>query len=104
MNIGERIKRKRLALGLEQQKLAELIGLKKTTMSQIESGRCKPSLDGITRIASVLNCTTDYLINGEDQNLVLTELIDAFEKNGIKKEDISIEKLEKVIQMYKIME
>lgn len=29
MNIGERIKKKRLSLGIEQQKLAELIGLKK---------------------------------------------------------------------------
>lgn len=107
MTIGERIKERRLQIGIEQQKLAKLVGLKKTTISQIESNRSNPSIESLRNIADALNCSTDYLLKGETgkigENKVAKELLEAFERNGIKKEDLNIKKLEKIIQMYKIM-
>ena len=58
----ERIKEKRLELGLSQEQFANKIGVTQGAISMIENGERTPSLEMITKIATALNCTIDELI------------------------------------------
>ena len=57
------IKHKRLALGLTQANLAQQIGVTQGAVTQWENGLTNPSLETLTRIASVFQCTVDDLLN-----------------------------------------
>ena len=123
-NIGTKIKELRKTNNMTQKQLAECLSKSERMIQKYESGDVQPSIKILKEISNKFKTDIKYfLIIEEDEvtelgmhqlNLeknenhdatnIASELIDAFEKNGIKKEDISIEKLEKVIQMYKIME
>ena len=62
MNIGENVKKKRIACGLTQQQLAEIVGVAAATICQIERGTKTLSMPLGKQIAEVLNCTLDNLI------------------------------------------
>lgn len=63
---GERLRATRKKRGLEQQKLAELIGLPPSSISHFENGSRKPSFDNLRAIAQQLDVTTDYLLGRVD--------------------------------------
>lgn len=63
MNIGENVKKKRIACGLTQQQLAEIVGVAAATICQIERGTKTLSMPLGKQIAEVLNCTLDSLAN-----------------------------------------
>lgn len=63
MNIGENVKKKRIACGLTQQQLAEIVGVAAATICQIERGTKTLSMPLGKQIADVLNCTLDSLAN-----------------------------------------
>lgn len=48
------LKKARLEKGLTQQQLAEMLGITRQTISHIECGRIKPSIDNAKAIANVL--------------------------------------------------
>ena len=56
-NFGSNITRLRKEKGLSQEELADKIGLKKQTISNIERGRRYPTFENLDRIASVLNAS-----------------------------------------------
>ena len=60
--IGVRIRRKRKALGLTQQKLAELSEQEPSNISHIERGATKLSLPTIVNIANALHVSIDDLL------------------------------------------
>ena len=62
-----RIKEFRKQLGLSQEKLAKLVGVKQATVSQWESGISQPSLRSVRKIAHVFQCTIDELLGGKDR-------------------------------------
>lgn len=49
--------------GLEQQELANAIGVPKNTISEWKSGKTKSYLKYVDKIAQFLGVTTDYLLN-----------------------------------------
>lgn len=54
-------------MGLSQQKLAELAGVKQSVISDIERGHIKsPRLETAIALAKALNCKLDDLIKGGD--------------------------------------
>ena len=53
-SLGKKIQRKRKALGLTQDELAEKVGISLTYMGFIEQGRYAPSLEVLNKIAKVL--------------------------------------------------
>lgn len=63
MNIGENVRKKRIACGLTQQQLAEIVGVAAATICQIERGTKTLSMPLGKQIAEVLNCTLDSLAN-----------------------------------------
>ena len=62
--IGARIRMIREALGLEQKGLAERVGLVRTSIVNIESGRQRILLHDVTAIARGLGVTEKHLLKG----------------------------------------
>lgn len=54
---------RRKAAGLTQREIAEMIGIKGNTYTQIETGRKNPSRKRIGAMARVLNCTTQEIMD-----------------------------------------
>lgn len=63
MEIGARIKERRLELNMTQEELAAKVGFKgKTSISKIESGAHGVPIDKAKAIADVLDTTPDYIM------------------------------------------
>lgn len=63
MTTGDRIRNRRLELGLTQEELAKKMGLAgKSTISKIESSGNEVSLKQVRKYAEALNCTVGYLL------------------------------------------
>lgn len=61
---GSRLRQARKAAGLTQRELAERVGFKTyNSIAQYERGLNDPSLPTLFRIATELNCSTDWLLN-----------------------------------------
>lgn len=72
---GERIRNRRMIMGLTQEELAEKIGLAYKYCQDIERGTCGMSIDTMLSIASCLNISLDYLIYGNhEDNTKFTDL------------------------------
>lgn len=65
--IGERIRKIRKRLKITERQLGERTGVTMQTISFIEIGRHKPSLNLLMRISEELGTTTDYLLKGAVQ-------------------------------------
>ena len=61
------IQRERCRLGLRQTELAQRIGVSKQTVCEWEKGRSFPRKETLIRLASVLNTTTDRLLNRDTE-------------------------------------
>lgn len=64
LTIGRRIKIARVAAGLEQQQLAEAVGVRRNTMSNWESGRTEPSASHFVRLARIVGQPLDWFAEG----------------------------------------
>lgn len=62
--IGKRVRELRLQQQLSQEKLAEMIEMSVPYVSYIETGKKRPSLDALIRIANALGVTVDELLSG----------------------------------------
>lgn len=65
---GKRLKYQRAMFNISQEKLAEIIGCSTQYIYQIESGRCKPSIDTLLSISEYFGTSIDYLLKGNDNN------------------------------------
>lgn len=61
---GARVKEYRLARGLSQERLADLVGLHRTYTASVERGERNVSLENICRIAGGLGCEPRDLLEG----------------------------------------
>ena len=64
IDIGRRVKARRLELGISQEKLAEITDFSISHMSAIETGKTKLGLPAIISIANALSVTVDELLCG----------------------------------------
>ncbi|WP_417623069.1 XRE family transcriptional regulator [Parasphingorhabdus sp.] len=64
MKINERIKLLRKSAKLSQEKVAELCGVTRVTITHYESGKNSPSGKNLLNLAKALNTTPAYIING----------------------------------------
>lgn len=84
LKLYENIKKRRLALNLSQQALAELVGYKGRSMiSQIESGDVDLPESMIEKFAQVLHCSPCYLMGWEDDfslSYIEQEVIEAYRR------------------------
>jgi len=63
--IGMRIKELRAKKGISQQRLAELLGVSRPAISQIETGERKISAEELDSLAKIFNISIDSLLNEE---------------------------------------
>ncbi len=78
VEIGSRIKQLRIRTGLSQQRLAELVGLSRPAISQMESGGRKVSADELARLADALNVSADSLLNrAKEPEVILKERLES---------------------------
>ena len=64
ISAGERIRERRILLGLTQEELAEKIGRAYKYCQDIERGSCGMSIETLIKFATALNVSLDYLIYG----------------------------------------
>lgn len=87
MTVGERIRNRRIELGLSQDELAKKTGYKsRSSINKLESSRNLP-LVKVEKMAIALNCSPAFLMGWEDDNLFTDddverhiEVIDLFDK------------------------
>lgn len=74
MTIGERIKQRRLELGLSQEDVALKAGYKsRSSVNKLENSRNLP-LTKVEKMANALECTPGYLMGWEEQDRELTSM------------------------------
>ncbi len=84
MTIGQRIKARRIALGLTQDELARRLGYKtKDAISKIETRDSDMKINTIDKFAHALNCSVEYLTGKESIKIgdVDADLIAMITKN-----------------------
>ncbi len=64
-DVGERIRNRRKALGMNQDELAELASLNRVTIAKYESGKVEPGAQALSRIADALETSVDALLGRE---------------------------------------
>lgn len=80
--IGDKIRERRLELGMTQSQVAELTKIKKNTISNYENNVSAPNENNIFKLMEVLKCDANYLFEWEK----VTDLeLSIKEKNHIKK-------------------
>lgn len=99
-SIGERVKNRRISLGMSQTELAELLGFKdKSSICRIEKDERKLPQSMIVKLANVLNTTPAYIMGWEEEN---KSNIEKWEE-ATKGMDFSKEELEKIIDYAKYL-
>jgi transcriptional regulator with XRE-family HTH domain len=76
MDIGKHIKALRESAKLTQPQLAKKVGLTYIQIGRYERGISMPSSDALKKLASVLGTTSDFLMNGADDENVKTQISD----------------------------
>ena len=71
--IGEKIKELRTKTGISQQRLAELLGVSRPAISQIENTERKVSADELDRLAKIFNISVNSLLDKERGPEVILE-------------------------------
>lgn len=64
--IGQRLSQMREVSGLRQQDLCEIVGLSRTTISNIERGEHSPTIPTLIKICSAIGCRISDIIKDED--------------------------------------
>ena len=94
-HIGKQIRQIRKSKNLSQQELAEIIGIDRAQYSRVETGKVKPTLTSLEKIAEALQVEiieffktdSNYDISSYDKSLVekvkLIEQLDEKEKKSI---------------------
>jgi len=62
IRLGKSIKKLRGELGISQQRLADLLGVSRPTISQIESGERKVSADDLIKLSNIFNISVEHLL------------------------------------------
>jgi transcriptional regulator with XRE-family HTH domain len=63
---GERVRRRRMALGMNQQQLARVTGIPYPTLSRVEHGEQSLHYERVVVLADALEVSTDYPLNRTD--------------------------------------
>ena len=84
MTIGDRIRLRRVQLGMSQVELAEKVGYKdRSTISHIEKGDKNFPVSNVQAIADALHTTPQWLMGWTDENSTEQLLQDIYDKNKI---------------------
>jgi transcriptional regulator with XRE-family HTH domain len=71
--LSKRIRSIREQLGYSQERLAELLGISRVTVSQMEAGRRRLSASDLKKLSDILETPADYLLNPEKEPEVVIQ-------------------------------
>ena len=83
MTIGEHIKAERLKKGWNQEELAQLLNVSRSTISSWEVGRNSPDIETIVLISELFSLSLDYLLRGNN-NILPTDKQKSFYLKKVK--------------------
>lgn len=66
-SIGERIRIKRKELGLTLKQVYDETGISTGNLSDIERGKYVPSSFNLSKLATLLKCSVDWILNGDTE-------------------------------------
>ena len=77
MNLGQRIRKRREALNITQQELAQALGVTPQHISVVEQDKRVPSLTFLAKLSEKIGVSTDYLISGKlgQREIVLDPIV-----------------------------
>ena len=97
VEMGKRIAKRRKQLRIQQNELAEKIGISNNHLSSIECGKSTPSLDLLIKICNQINTTPDYLLMGAGRsNNIPKEICDGLSMCS----DEDLDTLYQIIQIF----
>lgn len=73
VNIGERVRNLRERSGMSQQKLSELLGVSRPTVSQLEAGSRKICTEELEKLSEIFGMSVDELLHAEKEPEVVFE-------------------------------
>ena len=80
VELGKRIKNRRLELNLTQSDVKQKTGISTGNLSDIERGRSAPSASALCELSDVLECSVDYILFGKTRNTDKAKLSDISEQ------------------------
>ena len=69
MNIGDKLRKARQALGQTQEQVAQAVGVSRQTISNWETGRSLPDVLSVIRLSDLYDVNLDQLLKGDDTML-----------------------------------
>lgn len=112
MNVGERIKQRRIELNMTQDELAKKVGYKsRSSINKIELSRDLP-LPKVQKVAKVLECSPSYLMGWEkeytieeaESDVELSNMSEIVKKYALKLNVLPKEKQEQIISLIDMLE
>ncbi|NIQ40427.1 MAG: helix-turn-helix domain-containing protein [Proteobacteria bacterium] len=67
MEIGRKLKDVRRLRGVSLRALGKRVGVSASFLSQVEQGKCQPSLETLSKIAAALEVKADYFLRDEEK-------------------------------------
>ena len=64
---AERLRELRMSGNYTQEKLGEILGVKKYSIYTYEKGRSEPTIDGLIALADFFDVSIDYLVGRTDR-------------------------------------
>jgi len=81
--LSEQLKQIRKANGFTQQSLADAVGIERSTYASYETGRNKPDVLLLKRIANVFGVSSDFILEIDtSKNLNMSDVNVSYGKNG----------------------
>ncbi len=80
VEVGKRIKNRRLELNLTQSDIKQKTGISTGNLSDIERGRSAPSASALCELSYVLECSVDYILFGKSRNTDKSKFSDIHEQ------------------------
>jgi transcriptional regulator with XRE-family HTH domain len=99
-SLSSRIQQLRKQLNLSQQELATKVKISKSMMNRYETKGVQPPADVINNIASALNTSVDFLINGEADEKAKATLQNTELLNTLKEIDVMPKKEQSILLHY----
>ena len=75
-DFADRLKQLRKQQGLSQSQLGDLVGVHYNHIGRYERGTSQPSADVLSKIADILDISSDYLLEGERDSAVVADFED----------------------------
>jgi len=80
----KRLRDMRRAAGLTMKELGQKVGVAESTIHHYETGTREPSQDILKQMATILNCSVDYLLEIEDKPLEMSDF--TFAMHGMERD------------------